>query len=277
MADIFRLNRGVVEISGPDAERLLHDTLTADIKNLAPGTGRWFGLLSPQGKVLAEGLVVRLGKTFWFDLPPSARDEFIRRLTLYRLRADVKIADRSNTHGVGWSKQTSDGDLNYTDGRHPSLGFRRIEPVERASGWATERGELDDLLATAGIVEMGTGFEGGANFAHDLGMDELGGIDFEKGCYIGQEIVSRMRHRGTARKRPVIVSANAPIAAGAVVKSGDKVVGTVFGPGGRNKTVGLLRIDKISAGAPVLAGDVQVLLGLPDWAGYRFSESEPDG
>ncbi|NOZ31588.1 MAG: folate-binding protein YgfZ [Alphaproteobacteria bacterium] len=276
MAVIYRLDRAVVHIFGADAERLLNDTLTAGIKSSSGGTGGWFALLSPQGKVLVEGLVVAVEGSFWFDLPPAGADEFIKRIGLYRLRADVTIKDWRNSHVTGWSEHPIDAGLAYADGRHGSLGFRTIVPQDKALGWQTDSGQFGTRLAEAGIVELGTGFVGGAQFAHDIGLDERGGIDFEKGCYIGQEIVSRMRHRGTARKRPVILTADAPIPAGTKVTSNGVVVGTVFA-GGATKTVALLRIDRITPDSKAKAGDQPVGLSLPDWASYRFSESGHTG
>jgi len=276
MAVIYRLDRAVVHIFGADAERLLNDTLTADLKSLTGETGGWFALLSPQGKILVEGLVVAGDGSFWFDLPPAGADEFIKRLGLYRLRADVTIADRRKSHVAGWSEHPIDAELAYADGRHGSLGFRAIVPQDKAKIWQTDSGGFETRLAEAGIVELGTGFAPGAQFAHDIGMDERGGIDFDKGCYIGQEIVSRMRHRGTARKRPVILTGTEPIPAGAKVTANGAVVGSVFA-GGATKTVALLRIDRITPDSEAIAGDQPVRLSLPDWASYRFSESDNTG
>jgi len=256
--------RAVITAAGPDAEKLLQDTLTARIAADLEGAGRWFALLSPQGKVLAEGLVTLSGGKFWFDIPEAARGDFFKRMTLYRLRAKVEFEDLSATHRVCWN--TGEG-ISFADPRDARLGHRTI--IESSD----MPGPGEDFVAVrieAGIVEQGADFAGNEVFAHDIGLDILGGIDFEKGCFIGQEVVSRMKHRGTARRRPVIVRGSGPLEKGAAVTAGGRNVGMLASVAG-NAGLAIIRIDRVDNPDDARAGDVAARLELPRWADYSFA------
>ena len=121
---------------------------------------------------------------------------------------------------------------------------------------------------------MGADFATNDVFAHDIGLDLLGGIDFIKGCYIGQEVVSRMKHRGTARRRPVIVSGVHSEAGTPVLASG-REAGVVGMPVG-GKAVAVLRLDRITDPDAVTVADKSVRLALPGWARYSFGEAPTD-
>jgi hypothetical protein len=266
-------NRQVVRVAGADAHKLLNDTLTCRFDEGLTGAGRWTALLSPQGKVQIEGLVTEAEGVFWFDLDRALLADFIKRMKLYRLRAKVEIEAQPD-RAVFWSPDGERPDepaIAYDDGRGAGLGKRFIaarlpEPAEDEpdSPWHAAR-------IAAGIAEFGADFGVNEVFPHDLGMDFLGGLDFKKGCYVGQEVVSRMQHRGTARRRPVIVSGLPDgAAAGAPVLIGEREAGTIgFAVDG--KAVGILRLDRIG-GAPATLGGLPVELSLPAWATYRFGE-----
>jgi tRNA-modifying protein YgfZ len=264
--------RGVVRIAGEDASKLLGDTLTCRFDDGLAGTGRWFALLSPQGKVQVEGLVTSADGAFWFDLDGGSVADFVKRMKLYRLRAKVEIDAVEDL--VLWSpddKAAGEG-IGYRDARGEALGTRRIVP--KTPDVAPNE---DALLAYHakrvghGVPEMGADFGANDVFAHDIGLDLLGGIDFVKGCYIGQEVVSRMKHRGTARRRPVIVS-GVDAAAGAPVLANGREAGVIGMPIG-GKAVAILRLDRISDLDAVTVGDKPVQLNLPTWANYSFGEA----
>jgi folate-binding protein YgfZ len=270
----------VVRFSGEDARKLLNDTLTCRFDDGLKGVGRWFALLSPQGKVQVEGLVTEAEGAFWFDIEAGLVADFVKRMKLYRLRAKVDIEHRPELT-VYWSP---DGDapegalFAYRDERAPGLGTRYVVAGEHEKPVNDE----DDPMAAyhaarvaAGVVEFG---DFGANevFPHDIGMDFLGGVDFKKGCYIGQEVVSRMQHRGTARRRPVLVSGVPEgAAAGAPVMVGEREAGAIGGEV-EGRAVAILRLDRVTGGL-VTIGGLPVELSLPAWATYRFGEAPVEG
>lgn len=271
MSVVNRPDRVAIRVSGADAAKLLHDVLTAPVAAEA-GPARWWALLSPQGKILAEGLIGWAEDAFWLDVGADVADDFFKRMRLYKLRAKAEIEDLRQTHAVGWTAGTTEGVL-HDDARAPDLGKRVIADKAHASSWVA--GDMAETArVAAGIAEMGPDFSPDSTFPHDIGMDLLGGVDFNKGCYVGQEVVSRMQHRGTARRRPVIVSGLPDDAAkGAEVVCAGRTAGTIGTIAG-GRAVGILRLDRISDPAACTIGGKPVTLALPDWATYHFGESE---
>lgn len=270
-----RADRIAFKISGPDATHLLHDVLTPPV--LEDGIARWFALLAPQGKLLAEGLIGWADDAHWLDVPAWVAENFFKRMKMYRLRAKMEIEMLAETHAVGWSEEEPATGIVHSDGRAEGLGYRVIARLAEADGWIEGNGQAKARIA-AGIAEMGPDFDAEDGFPHDIGMDHLGGVDFKKGCYVGQEVVSRMQHRGTARRRPVIVSGITAGARGDAVTINGKTVGTI-GSVLDGRAVAIARIDKITEGTASVAG-APVSLALPQWARYGFAapggDSEDD-
>ena len=267
----------VVRFSGEDARKLLNDTVTCRFDDGLKGAGRWFALLSPQGKVQVEGLVTEADGAFWFDVETRLVADFIKKMKLYRLRAKVEIKHRPEL-SVWWSP---DGDapqdalFAYRDERAPALGTRYVVPRRPEPPQADEDDPMTAYNAAriaAGVTEFGADFGVNEVFPHDIGMDFLGGVDFRKGCYIGQEVVSRMQHRGTARRRPVLV-AGVPegAAAGAPVMVGEREAGIVGGEV-EGRAVAILRLDRVTGEVPTIGG-LPVELSLPAWASYHFGDA----
>ena len=271
-----RVDRVTFKISGPDATHLLHDVLTPPV--LEDGEARWFALLAPQGKLLAEGLIGWADGAHWLDVPAAVTENFFKRMKMYRLRAKMDIEMLAETHAVGWSAEAPETGIVHRDGRGEGLGYRVIAALADAEDWAEGTGQAKARIA-AGIAEMGPDFATEEVFPHDIGMDHLGGVDFKKGCYVGQEVVSRMQHRGTARRRPVIVSGIVAGARGDAVVIGGKSVGTLGGVVG-GTSVAIARIDKITDGGAASVAGAPVSLALPQWARYAFAtpggDSEDD-
>ncbi len=271
MPTILRPSRALIRFSGADAQKLLFDTLTGRIL-AQPGPAVWWALLSPQGKIQAEGLAGWADDAFWLDVDRSVADHFLKRMKMYRLRARVEIDDLRDTHCVGCSADAGTEELVHADPR--GLGYRVIAEQAQAAAWHSDDEPFAAQRIARGVAELGQDFAVDSTFAHDIGMDLLDGIDFAKGCYIGQEVVSRMKHRGTARRRPVIVG---DIAAepGADVVAGGRVAGNL-GRVSAGRAVAILRLDRITDPAAVTAGGQPVTVSLPDWASYRFGESGSD-
>lgn len=269
MTAYLRSSRALFRFSGPDAHKLLFDVVTG---RLVPeeGPAVWWALLSPQGKIQAEGLSAWRDGAYWLDVNTGLADAFLKRMQLYRLRAKVEIDDLRETHVVGWSDDAAAGDA---DPR--GIGARLV--AEKGVGWQDDETPYIVARIARGVLEARTDFAANDAFPHDIGMDLLNGVDFKKGCYIGQEVVSRMAHRGTARRRPAIVSGIPEgAAAGASILVGDREAGTI-GRVVEGDAVAIVRLDRVAEDVAPTIGGIPVELRLPDWATYRFGESASDG
>jgi len=286
-------DRGVVKVAGDGARNFLHGLVTADILNLTPGTARFCALLTPQGKIIADFIVTEApaenGGGFFLDVPRPLCTALVAKLNIYKLRAKVIVEDLSAVLGVlaAWdgSGTTKGGTtklgLSYADPRLPALGQRVMLPPHLAAAAAAElgatlidAGQYEAHRLALGVPQGGLDFSYGDAFPHEADMDQLGGVDFAKGCYVGQEVVSRMEHRGTARSRavPVRYDGAAP-AAGAAVTAGGRLVGTI-GSAAAGHAVALLRLDRVAEAMsrlePLAADGVPVHLVKPDWARFAF-------
>jgi folate-binding protein YgfZ len=281
-------DRGTVKVAGEGARNFLQGLVTADMLKLSPGTAVFCALLTPQGKIIADFIAVEAsaaaGGGFFLDIPRALGATLVEKLKLYKLRAKLMIEDLSETLGVlaAWygNGKTEQG-LSYADPRLPALGLRVMLPPHLAAAAAAELGavlvdahEYDAHRIALGVPRGGVDFGYGDAFPHETDMDQLGGVDFTKGCYVGQEVVSRIEHRGTARTRavPVRYDGAAP-QAGVTVTAGAQQVG-IMGSAARGRGVALLRLDRIadamSRGEELRAGNVPIRLVKPDWARFAF-------
>jgi tRNA-modifying protein YgfZ len=269
----IRPDRIAIRVTGKDATRLLGDVLSGHIA-AETGPARWWALLTPQGKILAEGLCSWADGAFWLDVDESVCESFLKRMRIYKLRADANFEDLSESHAVGWSADPIPDCLCDQDDRGETLGFRAIAPKAETTGWQ-EGKDFSSRRIGYGLCQLGTDFSPDSQFPHDIGMDLLGGIDFQKGCYIGQEVVSRMKHRGTARRRPAIVSGEGLETGAAVMADGREAgrLGAVLDEQG----VAILRLDRITNLDKVTADGRPVRLALPSWADYAFGDSGGGG
>jgi tRNA-modifying protein YgfZ len=281
-------DRGVVKVAGDDARSFLHGLVSADVLNLAAGRACFCALLTPQGKIIADFIVTEApaeqGGGFFLDVPRALAKPLVDRLNLYKLRARVMIEDLSEVLGVlaAWSGNGSTGcGQSYPDPRLPMLGIRVMIPPHLASVAVADLGatmvdarEYETHRIALGIPRGGIDFSYGDAFPHESDMDQLGGLDFAKGCYVGQEVVSRMEHRGIARTRtvPVAYDGAAP-APGAAVMAGARQVGSM-GSAAAGRGLALLRLDRVadalSHGETLVAGGVPLRLIKPDWARFAF-------
>jgi tRNA-modifying protein YgfZ len=261
-------DRGVVSVSGADATGFLQGLLTNDVERLQPGEARYAALLSPQGKILFDMIVVRAPgeePSYLIDCAAAQAADLAKRLGFYKLRARVAIADESANHAVvafwGDEPASVDGGLLYADPRDSRLGFRAILPRPIATAIGSEHvGEYEGLRVAVGAPKGGLDFTYGDAFPHDANFDLLHGVDFDKGCYVGQEVVSRMKHRGTARKRVARVKLAGPAPApGTPVLDRELAVGALGSSSGR-EALALIRLDRAeeakAAGRALSAGGV---------------------
>jgi tRNA-modifying protein YgfZ len=268
MTTHLRADRALFRFSGEEAHRLVNDVVTGQIPT-APGIASWWALLSPQGKILAEGLASLADEALWLDVHQSVADDFFKRMRMYKLRAKVEIEDLRETHRVGFSTEAGERDRLGP----VQLGYRVIAPIAGTATWLQDDTVYHQARIAAGILHQGNDFPANDTFAHDIGMDMLDGIDFAKGCYVGQEVVSRMKHRGTARRRPVILhGVDAP--SGSAVMAGGREAGSV-GQVVEGNAVAVLRLDRIEDPASVTVEGKPVALELPSWASYNFGDAVP--
>jgi folate-binding protein YgfZ len=254
-------DRAVIGVEGPDSAHFLHNLLTADVEHLAAGEARHAALLNPQGKILFDMLVLRTPEGFLIDCAASRAPALLQRLGMYRLRANVALSRREDL-AVGVSPVALPG--GFPDPRTPEIGWRIIgtPPAGTAEGYDGARMALGlpDSEADLGSAEF---------FPHEANLDQLGGVSFTKGCYVGQEVVSRMQHRGTARSRilPVRFEGAAP-PKGADIRAGEKQVGTLLSSSG-GMALALLRLDRLAeASDPLVAEGVKLTVLKPGWARY---------
>jgi len=281
-------DRGVVKVAGEDARRLLNGLLTADIGKVAPGAARYAALLTPQGKIIADCMVAQApesdGAGFFLDCPRAEAGRLVDRLKFYKLRAKAAIEDLSQTLGVlaAWDGSgTTRYGLAYPDPRLAALGLRVMLPPDLAAAASADLGaamvdpeSYDAHRIALGVPSGGVDFAYGDAFPHEADMDQLEGVDFDKGCYVGQEVVSRIEHRARARSRvvPVAFDGAAPLAGAAVTADG-KAVGTI-GSLAAGRGLAMLRLDRadeaLAAGMTLEAGGVPVRLERPAWARFAF-------
>ncbi|GGI26571.1 CAF17-like 4Fe-4S cluster assembly/insertion protein YgfZ [Bradyrhizobium guangdongense] len=280
MKSAFLPDRGVIKVAGDDARNFLNGLITTDLDRLKPGLGRFGALLTPQGKIIVDFLITEApaghGGGFLIDCPRALADTLATKLKFYKLRAKVTVDILDLGVLAAWDgSPAAQPDLAFTDPRNGELGIRILIPEDLKQ-------KLSDLIGAElvdasdyeahrialGVPRGGLDFMYSDAFPHETNMDRLAGVDFDKGCYVGQEVVSRMQHRGTARTRSVKVLLDGPSPeAGATILAGDKPVGTI-GSSARGKGIALVRIDRLAdaldAGQPLTAGGLAVKLAEPD-------------
>jgi folate-binding protein YgfZ len=227
-------NRSILVLSGPDTLALLERTVTHTVADWAEGEARYGALLTPQGKIIADYIAHRTAEGVQIDVHADAADDLLKRLKMFRLRSAVEIVrDETLVSAAG-----AEG---APDPRGAALPRRRVV----AAGAATETFPGWDLLAMeAGVPEWGRDYRAAEVFPTDINMDLMNGIDYKKGCFVGQEVASRMKRKGLIRKRTVRVRGEA-LAAGAEVRAGAGLIGQVTSAEG-GEGLALIRTDRFA-------------------------------
>ncbi len=275
MPSVSLTNRAIVTVSGRDAESFLQALITTDLASLAPGEARPGALLTPQGKILFDFMASRDNGALLLETDAGQADNLLKRLTMYRLRAAVDLSLASPAHvTVAWGDDIASAGLADSRFTKAGVALRRLYTADSRGADPAEA--YDALRAENGVAVSGRDFQLSDAFPHDVLMDLNGGLSFRKGCYVGQEVVSRMQHRGTARRRVVLVEAASPLpATGTVLAAGGKPVGELGTVSGA-KGLAIVRTDRagetIAKGESIFAGDVAVSLSLPGWSGLSFPQ-----
>ena len=274
------VDRGVIKISGTEALGFLQGLVTCDMDKVLSKNPGFGSLLSPQGKILFDFFIHADGDAFLIDCRADMVVDFIKRLTFYKLRAQVEIEDISTTHVVIgiWGDETKTPEGFVQDPRLASLGWRGIFA---SATTPTESASLVDYHAhriALGVPEGGLDFEFGNTFPHDADMDQLNGVSFSKGCYVGQEVVSRMENRGTARTRMLKVTSKQVLpSAGIKIEAGGKPVGTL-GTSANGNAIATVRLDRMEKahanGDAITADTVPLELIIQDWADFSTANTD---
>jgi tRNA-modifying protein YgfZ len=270
MPQVLLANRAQIHVSGPDAQHFLHNLVTAAIEGLPHGVWMPGALLTAQGKILFSFLVARDGDGYVLEAAEEDAADFHKRLKFYRLRAKVEISEPEAANiDVAWENGAVDPAA-LRDGRFPGLEVWRShtnapEPVN-AEAWTRLRIEH-------GVAEPHADYVYNDVFPHDINLDQIGGVSFKKGCYVGQEVVSRMQHRATARRRLMAATGESPIAGGAEIKAGGKLAGAIGSVSGKIG-MALVRLDRIKDamdnGGSITAGHALIKLHFPIGVSYGW-------
>jgi folate-binding protein YgfZ len=282
------LDRGVVRVTGADAERLLQGIITNDMGLLASQPAIHAALLTPQGKILFDFFVIKAPDGFRLETARDKAGDLAKRLNLYKLRAKADIGDASEDHRVlaAWGAappsfgETSRA-LPFPDPRLKRLGLRILAEVSSTSDVAASINGIDSTpedyhahRIALGVPEGGKDYPFGDTFPHEADFDQLNGVSFTKGCFVGQEVVSRMQNRAGVRKRVVLVECEAPLTPGVEIKAGVAAIGAVGSVAG-TLALALVRLDRAAEarakGQVLMAGGVAITLCKPDWARFDLA------
>lgn len=259
-------DRRALRVAGKDAAAFLQGLVTNDVESLAPGDALFAALLTPQGKIISDFFVCRSvdePDAYWLDAPLERSADLLRRLTMYKLRAAVDVIDASERVAIfaAWpDAPASDGAGArwFLDPRKDGAGWRGFAPHAAPLGDGDPSAYEAHRIAL-GLPKGGVDFLWEDAFPHEAGMPNLNGVSFRKGCYVGQEVVSRMQHRGTTRSRivPLHFDGLAP-APGTEIRAGEKLIGRM-GSSQQGRGLAMVRLDRleesIAAGETLRAGE----------------------
>jgi hypothetical protein len=269
-------DRGVIQMEGADATGFLQRLITNSVLNIPKGEGRYAGLLTPQGKLLFDFFVVPLPEGpeagYLIDCAGEQTADLVKRLNLHKMRAKIAIEDKSKDFAVaaifGGDAATGIEGVFYRDTRAAGMGLRIIaarDAVARLKDAGEAAYEAHRVMQ--GVPKGGVDFRYGDAFVHDVNLDLMNGIDFKKGCYVGQEVVARVHYRNSARKRIVKIHFDGPAPAqGTQITAGLTNIGQVGSTAGE-EGLAMVRLDRLeearAADVALKAGDVAVDVTLP--------------
>src|SRR5882724_800298 len=280
--------RGLVAISGDDRAAFLQGLVSNDVSRVSAERTIYAVLLTPQGRFLHDFFIAAIGDTLYLDCEAQRRDDLRRRLSIYRLRSKVILADATVEFAVALlygadlrerlglndepgAAKPWEGGVVYIDPRLPALGARTILPRVQAAEILARAGvapgnavDYDRLRLSLGVPDGSRDLPVEKAILLENGFDELNGIDWQKGCYMGQELTARTRYRGLVRKRLLPVEIDGPLPApGTPVMAGDKEAGEMRS-GIDGLGLALLRLEHLDA-APLMAGSSRLRPRTPDW------------
>lgn len=265
MSSAILSDRGVLAVAGEDARDFLQGVITNDIRQVAPGKAVFSALLTPQGKYLFEFFITQHESELWLETDKAHIPELLKRLTMYRLRAKVSFEHKGDVIVAAcWGDGTVPASViaHYTDPRHAMLGTRVLAKQADEIYFSIDDYDLHRL--TLGIPEGGKDLTPERSLLLEYGYDHLHAVDFTKGCYVGQEVTARSKHRATLHKYIHQVTSETLLPpAGTPVMLDGKQVGEMCSSVGM---IGLaiLRTQDVAGKTPS-AGEAQLRIHLPQW------------
>ncbi len=265
-------SRGVLAVSGPDTRTFLQDIVTNNVDLAGAGRAVYAALLTPQGKLLFDFFIVERDGALLLDCHKEHLPALLKRLSLYRLRAKVELEDASGewqvavAFGAGASKAALPG-IAFEDPRLPALGLRALVPAGETVETTTTEEDYQVFRLALGVPDVAADAGQDRTFMLEANFDELNGTDFTKGCYIGQELASRMKRRNGLRKRLLPVELEGKLLPPETpVLAGDRNIGTLRSGIGR-WAMALLRVDRLEEEKDnqLTAGGVPLTVHWPDW------------
>lgn len=233
---IAQLNRSVFRLSGDGVTAWLDGLITNSLKSDLT----FAALLTPQGKIIADFFVTKEGDNLLLDTPTKFAENLFKRLRMYKLRAPIEITDITETHNI-YAIWEGEGEEGHADPRHASLGRRLI-----TTDYLETNGDYDSHRLSLGVVDSEWDFETTSAFPADANMDLMNGVDFKKGCFVGQEVVSRMKRMTTVKKRMRGLVLTGEATPGDKIMAGERVIGDVLYLNG-TMGIGLIRLDRLRA------------------------------
>jgi folate-binding protein YgfZ len=266
-------DRSVIAVRGTDARSFLQGLISNDMEECAPSKGIYAALLTPQGKILFEFFVVEHEDRFLIDCAAARAGDLVKRLAFYRLRAKVDITPAQELKVAAvWNgaPQTMAAIAAFADPRLPTLGVRLIGPLPLVQNALADmrNGDYRAHLLDLGVPDSAD-VPPDTVFALDAGFEELGAIDFRKGCYVGQEVTARMKHRASARRRFLIAQVDGDLPPpGTKLEASGREVG-LLATGLNGRALALVRLDRVdeatSGGGDISAMGQKVRLQRPSW------------
>jgi len=274
-------DRGVLAIGGPDRASFLQGLISNDAAKISRERAIYAALLTAQGKYLHDFMLVECGEAIWLDGEAARLADLKRRLSMYRLRAKVTIDERPDLavaviYGAAAAGEPGTaGPLEYgmvfADPRLAALGVRAILPRGEIRGALKDIGAIEGDFAEYDRLRLGLGVPDGSrdlvldkSILLESGFDELNGVDWDKGCYIGQELTARTKYRGLIKKRlfPVRIDGPAPEPGAIITLDGQEAGEMRSSRDGAG--LALLRLAAIGK-TGLAAGDARIVPATPDW------------
>ncbi|AQX19459.1 CAF17-like 4Fe-4S cluster assembly/insertion protein YgfZ [Bartonella sp. WD16.2] len=272
-------NRKIIKVIGEEATHFLQALITTNVEKINPQEFFPGALLSPQGKVVADFLIGKIEQGYMIDIAAPLADIFQQRLILYKLHTKVEITQPlQKVITVSWKNEinTCDFDSSFIDKRFPQKE-KMVRFYGKIPFLAPEHNDnWNRMRIRYAIAESGQDYEIGKVFPHDINYDQISGLSFNKGCYIGQEVVSRMHHRKAVRRRFLIVKGQHKLMPGSTIQADTKILGEL-GTCVENEALALMRIDHVkdvmNKHIPFTIENLPVTISIAENMNFSFSES----